>query len=59
MYIIRVDFPDVDKYAYVTNDDGELKKFYSREEADKVAKTYAGNPIVIEKEDDEGIHWSI
>lgn len=59
MYIIRVDFPDDDKYAYVTNDEGGLRKFYSRDEAEKVARTYAGNPVVIERKDDEGIDWSL
>jgi len=59
MYVIRVEFPDEDKYAYVTNDDGELRKFYSREDAEKVAQTYSGNPIVIKREDDEGISWSV
>ena len=59
MYIIRVEFPDEDKYAYVTNDEGELRKFQNREDAEKVAKTYAGNPIIIERKDDEGIHWSL
>ena len=59
MYVIRVDFPDEDKYAYVTNNEGELKKFCTREEAEKVAMTYAGNPIVIEREDDESVPWSI
>jgi hypothetical protein len=59
MYVIRVEFPDEDKYAYVTNDEGELKKFYNREDAEKVAQTYSGNPIVIKREDDEGISWSV
>ena len=59
MYVIRVDFPDEDKYAYVTNNEGELKKFCTRAEAEKVAITYAGNPIVIEREDDESVPWSI
>lgn len=59
MYVIRVDFPDEDKYTYVTNDEDELRKFYTREEAEKVAMTYAGNPIVIEREENESVPWSL
>ena len=44
-FIIRVEFPDDDKYAYVTDAKG-LVKFSDYEKANEVAKTYAGRAIV-------------
>jgi hypothetical protein len=59
-YVIRVEFPDEDKYVYVTNDDGTMAKYYNREVAEKVASTYAdSNSTIEERHDNEGIPWSI
>jgi hypothetical protein len=52
MYVIRVEFPDEDKYAYVTEDDGGLKYFRQYEDAVKEVQ-------IIERQDDESIPWSI
>jgi hypothetical protein len=62
MYIIRVEFPDEDKYAYVTEDDGGLKYFRQYEDAVKEAKIYEDDEHwvqIIERQDDESIPWSI
>ena len=57
MYIVRVDFPDDDRYAFVTDDDGEVKKFYKRDDA-KVASHKFSDAIVIEV-NDESLNWSV
>jgi hypothetical protein len=62
MYVIRVEFPDEDKYAYVTEDDGGLKYFRQYEDAVKEAKIYEDDEHwvqIIERQDDESIPWSI
>ena len=62
MYVIRVEFPDEDKYAYVTEDDGGLKYFRQHEDAVKEAKIYEDSEHwvqIIERQKDESIPWSI
>lgn len=62
MYVIRVEFPDEDKYAYVTTDEGELKYFRVYEDAEKEAKKYQDDEHwvqIIERQNDESIPWSI
>lgn len=63
MYVIRVEFPDEDKYAYVTEGiDGGLKFFRKYEDAVKEAKIYedTGQWVqIIERQNDESIPWSI
>ena len=54
MFLIRVDFPDEDKYAFVKNSEGELKKFYDYSMALDEARKWAG-AIVIELKDDSDI----
>ena len=61
MYVIRVEFPDEDKYAYVTDDDGKLKHFREYGDAEKEAKKYEDNEHwvqIIERHKDESIPWS-
>ena len=59
-YVIRVEFPDEDKYVYVTSDDGTMAKYYNREDAEKVALTYAdSNSTIEERHGNDGIPWSI
>jgi len=55
MYVIRVDFPDDDRYAFVTEDNGEVKRFYKRDDAEVASHTFS-NAVVIEV-NDEGINW--
>lgn len=59
MYVIRVEFPDEDQFAYVLCDDGQVKKFNDYEVAKKEAHKYAGVTVIEEREDYEGVHWSI
>lgn len=56
MYLIRVDFPDDDKYAFVKNDDGEVRKFTDYSMAVEEARRYA-SAIVVELNDDNRIEW--
>jgi hypothetical protein len=57
MYVIRVDFPDEDKYTFVTNDAGILNTYYKREIAEIASLTYE-NSFVVEVKD-ENLHWSV
>lgn len=57
MYLLRVDFPDDDRYAYVTADSGELKKFYDYSQAVEECRKYA-SAIIIEVKD-ESINWEL
>ena len=56
MYVIRVDFPDDDKYAFVKNDDGEIRKFTDYSMAIEEARRYA-SAIVVEFKDENRIEW--
>jgi hypothetical protein len=57
-YKIRVDFPDEDKYAFVTDNDGEVILFADHDTANKEALKYAGG-IAIKVEDYESIPWTV
>jgi len=57
MYVIRVDFPDDDKYAFVKNDDGEVRKFTDYSMAVEEARRYASAIVVEFKEDGNRIEW--
>lgn len=62
MYVIRVEFPDEDKYAYVTDNNGELKHFRQYEDAVKEAKIYEDGEHwvqIVERQKDESIPWSV
>jgi len=59
MYVIRVEFPDEEQFAYVLSDDGQVRKFNDYEVAKKEAQKYAGVTVIEEREDYEGIRWSI
>lgn len=49
-YCVRVDFPDADKYVYLTHETGinkgQLKKYPTRELAEADAKRYAGANVM-------------
>jgi len=57
MYVIRVEFPDEDKYTFVTKDDGTPNTYYKREDAEIASRTYE-NSVVIEVKD-ENLHWTV
>ena len=49
-YVVRVDFPDEDQYVFVTCasgvNQGDIQKFYRKEDAEAVAKNYQGGIVL-------------